>query len=61
MTYSSGEEFRLGTAYGIQNVTYPLTVRMQYRTWNVMRTVMTDVTFEFRINEPGSWDVNIQN
>jgi hypothetical protein len=61
MTYSSGEEFRLGTAYGIQNVTYPLTVRIQYRTWNVMRTVMTDVTFEFRISEPGSWDVNVQN
>jgi len=61
MTPSSGEEFRPGNAYGLQNVTYPVTIRLQYRTWNAMRTVLTDVTFEFRINEPGSWDVNIQN
>ncbi len=61
MTYSSGDEFHPGNAYGIQNITYPVTVRLQYRTWNIFRTVMTDCTFEFRINEPGSWDVNIQN
>ena len=61
MTYSSGDEFNPGNAYGIQNVTYPVTVRLTYKTWNVLRTVLTDVTFEFRINEPGSWDVNVQN
>ena len=61
MTYSSGDEFNPGNAYGIQNITFPVTVRITYRTWNVMRTVMTDCTFEFRINEPGSWDVNVQN
>jgi len=61
MTYSSGDEFNPGNAYGIQNITYPVTVRLTYRTWNAFRTVMTDCTFEFRINEPGSWDVNVQN
>lgn len=61
MVYSSGEEFRMGTVYGIQNVTFPVNVRITYLTWNVMRTVRTNVTIEFNINEPGSWDVNIQN
>ncbi len=61
MVYSSGEEFRMGTYYGIQNVTYPINVRIQYVTWNVMHTVQTVCTFEFKINEPGNWDLNIQN
>jgi hypothetical protein len=61
LTYSSGEEFRMGTYYGIQNVTFPVNVRIQYVTWNTMHTVQTVCTFEFKINEPGTWDVNIQN
>ena len=61
MTQTSGDEFRPGNAYGLQNVTFPVTVRLQYRTWNVMHTVLTDVTFEFRINEAGSWEVTVQN
>jgi hypothetical protein len=61
MTPTSGDEYNPGNAYGLQNVTFPVTIRLQYRTWNVMRTVMTDVTFEFRINEPGSWEVTVQN
>jgi len=61
MVYSSGEEFRMGTVYGIQNVTFPVNVRITYLTWNVLRTVRTNVTIEFNINQPGSWDVNIQN
>jgi hypothetical protein len=61
MIYTSGDEFRMGTAYGIQNVTFPINVRITYLTWNVMHTVQTNVTFEFKINQPGNWDVNIQN
>jgi hypothetical protein len=61
MSYTSGDEFRLGTAYGIQNVTFPINVRIQYVTWNAMHTVQTVCTLEFKINEPGNWDVNIQN
>ena len=61
MTYSSGEEFRMGTVYGIQNVTFPVNVRITYLTWNTMHTVQTNATIEFNINEPGTWDVNVQN
>jgi hypothetical protein len=61
MVYSSGEEFRMSNVYGIQNVTYPVTVLVTYLTWNVFHTIQTNITFEFQINEPGNWDVNIQN
>lgn len=61
MTYSSGDEYRLGAAYALQNVKYPITIRITYMTWNVLRTVMSPAAIEFRINGPGSWDVNIQN
>jgi hypothetical protein len=60
-TYSSGEEYRLGAAYALQNVTFPVTIRVTYITWNVLRTVQSPAALEFRINEPGNWDVNIQN
>jgi hypothetical protein len=59
--YSSGDEFRLNNVYGIQNVTFPVNVRISYVTWNVMHSVQSQVSFEFVINEAGSWDVNIQN
>lgn len=61
MIYSSGDEFRLNTAYVIQNATFPLTVRLTYVTWNQMHSIQTQVSFEFRINVPGNWDVNVQN
>lgn len=61
MVYSSGEEYKMSNVYGIQNVTYPITVLVTYLTWNVFHTVQTNITFEFQINEPGTWDVNIQN
>jgi hypothetical protein len=61
MTYSSGEEFRMGLVYGIQNVTFPVNVRITYLTWNAMHTVQTNATLEFNINDPGTWDVNVQN
>jgi hypothetical protein len=61
MMYTSGEEFKLGYAYGLQNVTFPVTVRITYVTWNLMHSLQTQSTLEFKINESGNWEVNIQN
>jgi len=61
LIYSSGDDFRLGSAYVIQNATFPVTIRITYLTWNVLRTVLSPAAIEFRINEPGNWDVSIQN
>jgi hypothetical protein len=61
LAYDSGDEYRLGPMYGIQNVLFPLNVHVRYRTWNAFRTAQYRVFFEFTINEPGSWDVVITN
>jgi hypothetical protein len=61
LAYDTGSEYRNGSYYGIDNVLFPLTVKVKYRTWNQLRTTQYDVIFEFTINEPGSWDVVISN
>jgi hypothetical protein len=59
--YSSGDEYRMGNIYGIQNTVFPLDVKVRYTTWNQLHTARFNVTFEFRINDPGTWDVTITN
>jgi hypothetical protein len=61
MLYDSGFEYRNVNYYGIENVTFPLNVKIRYRSWNYLRTAQYDVKFEFVINDPGSWDVIINN
>ena len=61
MAYDSGSEYRSGNYYGIENVTFPLSVKVKYRSWNQLMTSQFSVIFEFVINEPGSWDVVIIN
>mgnify|MGYP002388643376 FL=1 len=58
---SSGSDYRSGKMYGIQNVFFPLDVKIQYFTWNKMRTGKVEVIFEFTINEPGAWEVTLNN
>jgi hypothetical protein len=59
ISYSSGEEYRTGAVYGIEKVQFPLYVRVRYDSWNQFHTVQFTVIFEFTINDPGLWDVNI--
>jgi len=61
MVYDSGSEYRSGNYYGIENVRFPLNVKVKYRSWNQLMTSQYNVTFEFVINHPGSWDVVIIN
>lgn len=60
-SYDSGTEFRLGNTLGIQNVRFPIDVKVKYRTWNQLHTAQYDVTFEFSIQQPGTWQVMISN
>ena len=57
----SGSEFQLGSATGIQNVHFPVSVKITYRTWNLLHTAQSDVIFEFEINDPGKWELSITN
>lgn len=61
LAYDSGEEYRMGNVYGIQNSFVPLDVKVRYRTWNQMHSVQYDVFFDFVINEPGTWEVILTN
>jgi hypothetical protein len=61
LAYDSGNEYRMGNVYGIQNSTFPLYVKVTYKSWNTFHAVQSDVAFEFTINSPGSWDVTIFN
>lgn len=61
LAYDSGTEYRNGIYYGLENVRFPLNVKIKYRTWNQLRTTQYNVIFEFVINEPGNWDVMVSN
>jgi hypothetical protein len=61
LAFDSGSEYRSGNYYGIENVSFPLSVKVKYRSWNQLQTSQYNVIFEFVINQPGSWDVVITN
>jgi hypothetical protein len=61
LAYDSGNEYRMGNIYGIENITFPLYVKVTYRSWNAFHAGKFDVTFEFIINYPGVWNVTIFN
>lgn len=61
ISYDSGTEYRMGNVFGIRNINYPVTIKVIYSTWTQLHTVQYEVTFEFRINEPGLWKVIIAN
>ena len=61
MQYNSGNEYRMGNIYGIENSSFPLYVKVTYRSWNAFHAVQSDVTYEFEVYYPGTWDVTICN
>lgn len=58
---SSGNITRLGESLGFENVTFPVTIKVNYYTWNKAHTQMINPIFEFKISDPGDWVVNIYN
>jgi hypothetical protein len=63
MSCSSGATYATGDpgGYGIQDVFIPFEAQIKYIAWNKLRTVQYEVIFDFKINEPGSWLVIINN
>jgi hypothetical protein len=61
MAFDSGNEYHMNNTYGIENISLPLYVKVKYRSWNAFHAVQFDVTYEFIIYSPGSWNVNIFN
>jgi hypothetical protein len=61
ITSSSGDEFRTDRVYGLEKVKFPLDVKVRYTSRTMFGTSQFTVNFDFRINEPGVWDVTITN
>ena len=58
---SSGDEFRTDNVYGLEKVVFPLDVKVSYTSRTQFGTSQFNVIFNFRINEPGVWEVTISN
>jgi hypothetical protein len=61
VSYDSGNEYQMGNIFGIENSNLPLYVKVTYRSWNTFHAVQFDVTYEFMIFYPGTWDVTLWN
>lgn len=61
MSSSSGYNARLGRSFGFDEVTFPVSIRLTYTTWNKLKTSTYLVEFEFEIFEPGDWIVDLHN
>jgi hypothetical protein len=61
LAYDSGSEYRSGNYYGLDNVRFPLNLKIKYSSWNQLMTSQYTVIFEVVINDPGSWDIILVN
>lgn len=61
MVYSSGSTFKTGAYQGLQDVRFPLELKITYRTNNPISRSSFDVVFECTINEAGKWEITLNN
>ena len=59
LAYTSGNEFRAGSYIGLNNLQFPVDIKVTFNAYNFFRTAQYEVIFEFTINEPGCWNVNV--
>ena len=58
---NNGSQYKSGLHTGIQNVYYPFDLKVTYTTNNPTSRSSFDVVFECTINEPGKWEVILNN
>lgn len=58
---SSGTDVKIGLSIGYDFVTFPVTIKISYTTWNKLHTIQSNVKFDFEISEPGDWSVQLDN
>lgn len=56
-----GDEITVGTSRGLENIVFPVTIRISYETMNKVNTNRYNSIFEFEITDPGDWVVDIYN
>lgn len=58
---SSGRQVSIPNYDGYEYIEYPFVCKLSYSTLNKFRTARNQVIFEFIINEPGDWSLDIHN
>ena len=61
MSTSNGIEAELGHSIGYDYIEFPVTILVNYRTMNKLRSEEYQAIFEFKITEPGDWLLEIHN
>ena len=61
MYTTSGTNTSLGESIGYENITFPVTIKINYYTWNKTHAAQFYASFEFEIFEPGDWVVDLHN
>ncbi|MBN2864244.1 MAG: hypothetical protein JXN62_13835 [Bacteroidales bacterium] len=58
---NSGSENRESKYTYFNNVRFPFSCKVNYKSWNNIRTLLYDCILEFEITQPGNWDIRINN
>jgi hypothetical protein len=58
---NSGNEFRYGSYMGYKSIVFPFICKVNYTTFNKLRTMQIPCVLEFEIIEPGRWEVKLEN
>lgn len=58
---NSGMENQAGRITFYYDVQFPFHCKINYRSWNSLRTVQYNCTLEFEITQPGSWELRVGN
>ncbi|NOU17271.1 MAG: hypothetical protein HOO91_06900 [Bacteroidales bacterium] len=61
MSASSGTEFSNGVSIGFRGIGFPFTCKINFKSWNQMKSVLFDRKLEFEITQPGGWELKIEN
>jgi hypothetical protein len=58
---NNGSEVKSGNIANYFDIRYPFHCKINYQSWNSLRTQLFDCVLEFEINQPGSWDLRVGN
>ena len=61
VTANSGNEVQSGNYTNIWDISFPFKCKINYQSWNSLKTQIYDCILEFEIAEPGSWDLRVGN
>lgn len=61
MAFNNGSQYKSGPKIGVQNIYFPFDLKINYVTSNPISRSSFEVIFECIINDPGRWEITINN